>query len=74
MIDLSLVPEDELWSEIQKRNCAGVMAVLKDYDGNREGVLVCYFGGKFTCVGLVHHLMGCMEYEIDSGDELEGEG
>jgi len=73
MIDLSLVSEDAMWEEIQKRNTAAILVTLKEYDDKREGVAISYCGGKFTCVGLADHVLNKLTEEIMYGEDMEGE-
>ena len=55
MIDLSLVPMEDIWDELKKRFDAVVLIDLKEYDSNREGAMVSFKGGKFACIGLTEY-------------------
>lgn len=73
MSELSLVSEDDLWAEIQKRNCTAIMVTLKTYDSEREACGVYYWGSRFTCRGLAEHLIDTLAMDTFCDDEMEGE-
>ena len=66
-IDLSLVPMDDIWEELKKRNDAVVLIDMRNLDKERDSSQISYKGGQFTCLGMVekakaHLLKEMLEY------------
>ena len=73
MLDLSLVPMDDIWTEIKNRFDAVLLVDLKSYDSDREGCQISYKGGKFICIGLAEHARNKILSECLTVSDREGE-
>ena len=62
-MDLSLVPYDDLITELNSRFDVCIFAGVKKPDDKIEEASLSYHGGKFACIGLCQHLINMLLLE-----------
>jgi hypothetical protein len=69
--DLSLVPTDDLWAEVERRYDAAVLIVQQDRGGH-DFRSFRFSGGLATCIGLLELMSG--DLRATGMREKAGEG
>lgn len=73
IMDLSLVPMEEIWDEIKRRSDTVIMVELKSLDSEREAAQIAFKGGRYACLGLLQYASSRLIMESLHGEQRRGE-